>query len=258
MDILQQHLPEVTVLRSVLFTAKAGQKLFFLPIGEHFLDAPSETELYVDNVLHRPGDGFYSHVKRGTAGWMNTTDAMIGIALTTPTAGGEQVVLYWHQRLILLQPASVALVHCTQDGGGIWRPDYSTDMRWRQNDPLVAPNAIQVANPPPDYVVEWWRLTRVKGGNHGGNGAGYRAGRRYMPVFRGPAVVTDNDSLFLRTQFDGSSTACPWRHFRVCYYNPTTGARGNLSSEVIISAGPDHPDQHNSHGPCRYNLWVNR
>jgi len=48
---------------------------------------------------------------------MNTTDAMIGIALDDANSGCEQVVLYWHQRLILLQPASVALVHCTQDGG---------------------------------------------------------------------------------------------------------------------------------------------
>jgi hypothetical protein len=248
------QLPEVTVDREIGMNTVLNKTLYFIPLGEHFLDAESETELDYGGATHYPGDGFYSHVHRSMSLWMNVTDTMIGIALTTPPPAGVALKLRWKQRLILHTPPSVLLVHCHQVGG-VWVPDY-TVAGWRQDDPLLAPNAIQVALPPEGYAVEWWRLTRQKGGDHGA-GTGYRAGRRYLPVYRGPAAGTDNAGLFLRDQFDPASDSAPWRHYRVCYYNLTNGARSSLSSEIIISAGT-HPDQHNGRGPSRYNLWINR
>ena len=256
MDILTLGtLPEVTISRELSFTTVAGRKIYFVPLGEHFFDAPSETEILYGGLLHRIGDGFYTHIHRSMSPWMNVTDTMIGIALTTPPPAGVTLILRWKQRIILLAPPSALLVHCSHYITG-WKPDY-TLVGWKQNDPTVAPNAIQISLPPPGYVVEWWRLTRQKGGDHGGYGSGYRAGRQYLPVYRGPAIFTDNESLFLKTQFDQSSQCAPWKHYKVCYYNPITGARGALSSEVIISPG-NIPDQHNSKGPVRYSLWINR
>ena len=249
-------LPEVAVLREVQHTTVVGQTLYCLPMGEHFLDAATETEVTNRGGTYRIGDGFYAHVHRHLAPWMlSVSDAMMGIVLAIPPGEASALTIKWRQKLILVPPGSVALVHCVL-ASGVWRPDYS--MKWLQNDPLLAPNAIQVPPPPDGYVVEWWRLSRQKGGEHADHGTGYRMGRRYLPAYRGPAVGTDNPSLFLRTQFDGASSHGPWRHYRICYYNPTTGARSALSSEVIIAAGINNPDQHNSKGPCRYNVWVNR
>ena len=244
---------EVTVCRSISLTTIAGQKLYLLPLGEYFRDAVGETEIDYNGIKHS-GDGFYTHVHRSLAAWMNVADTCIGIVLVTPPPAGVVLTLHWKQRIFLLTPPSVALVHCSHYLGG-WKPDY-TITGWRQDNPTIAPNAIQVAIPPLGYVVEWWRLTQQKGGAHG-PGSGYRAGKRYLPVYRGPAPNMENPALFLREQFDKGSDSRPWRHFRVCYYQPTTGYRSALSSEVIISAG-SQPDQHNGKGPSRYNLWINR
>jgi hypothetical protein len=250
----ESKLPEVTVEREVSMNTVLSQTAYFLPLGECFLGADTETELEYGGAIHYPNDGFYTHIGRSIPPWMNIGDIKIGIALTTPPPAGVSLRLRWRQRIILHVPPSVLLVH-VHLVGGIYRPDYTLH-GWRQDDPLLAPDAIQVAVPPEGYAVEWWRLTRQKGGDHGA-GTGYRAGRRYLPVFRGPAVGTDNAGLFLRTQFDPGSDSRPWRHYRVCYYNLENGARSALSAEVVVSAGTK-PDQHNGSGPCRYNLWINR
>lgn len=249
-------LPESVTQREVTTTTVAGKKVYYIPLGEHFLNAASETELVYGGVTYHLGDGFYTHIHRSMATFMNVTDAMIGICLTTAPPSGITLTLRWKQRLILTQPQTLALVHCS-NVGGVWVPDY-TIAKWKQNDVLLAPNAIQVPPPPTGYVVEWWRLSTRKGGAHT-RGSGYRSGRRYLPVFRGPAVGTENGALFLVTQFDPGSTKRPWRHYKVCYYNPTTGARSALSSEVVIASGADGPpDKLGGMGPFRYNVWINR
>ena len=245
--------PEVTIQREVSMTTVASQSIYYVPVGEYFYGLPTETEIVINGVTRNYG--YYSYVGRSIAPWMNVGDIKIGIKLPGAPAAGLPLIIRWKQRRILMAVETMLLVHCTFTGG-LWRPDY-TIPKWMAQDPLLAPNAIQVPPPPSPYVVEWWRLARHKGGDHTGRGSGYRAGIRYLPVYRGPAPSTENTSLFLRTQFDVGSDRRQWRHFKTCYYNPTTGARSFLSDEIVISAGGS-PDMHNSKGACRWNLWMVR
>jgi hypothetical protein len=246
--------PEICISRTVTLHTVIGQKLYFIPLGEHFLSKIGETSVLYNGVSHVYGDGFYTHVHRSMSPFMNITDTCIGIKLTTAPSTIVTLVLNWKQRILQVAPPPIIPVKCDLIAG-VWKIDYVSDS-WRCNSPTLCLNAVQVAEPPPGCVVEFWRICRRRGGSHGGN----RSGRRYVPIFRGPAVHTENSALFHRSQFDPISDCAPWRKFKVCYYNITTGARSQLSQEVIVVGGSKR-DQHNKpsgDGAYRYGLWINR
>ena len=246
---------ELTVDREITLATILGRKDYYVAIGEHFLDGPHETSLVYGGASHAPGDGFYSHIHRSLGSWMNVQNACIGLALATlPAAAGIPLVLRWKQRIVQQPPPSIIPVRCVQVNG-VWTPDY-TIAKWNASKTTTAPNAVQVTSLP-GYVAEFWRLSKKIGGSRSA-GSMHGAGMRYLPVFRGPATGTSDGWLFTRKQFDGCADTNPWRRYRVCYYNPATGARGPLSAETIVSAGDHHPDQHNGKGPVRYGLWINR
>lgn len=250
--------PETVLQRTATFIAVGGKRVFKIPLECFFRNAAGETTLTINgNPQGYPLD--YQHVHRSGAG-VAITDTGIGFILPGPAGAGWVLVFTWLERRLLVDVPSLALVHAKLDGG-IWVPDYDVGAKWKPSDPTDCPNAIQVPEPPPGYVAEFWRRIRKPGGGRQDSfGNVYlRGGIRYLPYERGPAAGTANSGLFLQTMFDPNHGAEHWTHFRVCYYRTATGARSPLSSEVIVSALGNRPyDEHNGSGPTRYNLWINR
>jgi hypothetical protein len=252
------EMPETTILREIEFNSVVGQKLYHIPLGEHFLDNNEDTEVYYSGIPYQRDSGFYGHIHRSLAPWMTSVrDACTGIVLITAPTAVVPMKLRYKLRLIVTTPPSVALVRANFLGG-VWCPDYTVS-RWLPSNPSVAPNAIQVATPASQYTLEFWRLSRTKGGDHQGTSwlNAKRMGRRYLPVFRGPSTGTSDPGLFVRDHFDPTSDANPWRKYRICWYNSLTGARSALSPETIVVGG-SKPDRHNGQGPTRYGVWIER
>jgi hypothetical protein len=106
--------------------------------------------------------------------------------------------------------------------------------------------------PPAPYVVEFWRETVKRGGAFATvpGGRVLRHGRRYVPHFRGPSTQSVDPNTFYMSEFS-SARARPWQKFRVCYYNPLTGARSALSAETIVVIGTASTDQIRTYGVGR-------
>lgn len=189
---------------------------YYIPIGCIFFDAAGESTLEVDT-----GGGFtpavygvdYVHLQRGlTRPAAPITDIAIGFTwISGPVSPGWTFRFTWKERHILINPAPIMAIYLS---GGV--PDYSN--YWHV-DSAPTTNGIMV----PDlnnYQVELWRMSNHRGGKN------FRGGKRFVPYVRGAT----NQFIFDMSGFAGSRRK--WR-FRICYYNPITGARSPLSEDVV-------------------------
>jgi hypothetical protein len=211
-----------------------------------FLDAVGETTLEIDQ-----GNGFivqafgadYAHFRRNGSGTPATVaDAAIGFSLVGgAVAAGWTMRFRWKERKLITGPPTVAKVLSSLDYSLSWQPNT-----------VNATDAIQV--PPINGMqIEFWRESRLNGGKRGTADPTKikREGRRYLPYFRGATNVF----LFNRGAF--AVTTSTRFKYRVCYYNPNTGARSALSNEIILACGNVQDDRVNGRTVRTKNsLWL--
>lgn len=227
-------------------TMVAGQQGVFLPWGAYVLAAASNIEVLLDQ-----GGGFvqqaygadFGFQTRQRAGWPqpSTADVSTGIWMNDPAAGGETVRVRWRSGSILIEPPSPIAFSTAAPV-----PPLGNFNSFRYIGPYV-PNAFKVAERF-GLQVEVWRMSARGGCNRSPVSVpGFlqvRGGRRFSPFWRGPAGFGETTIL------PNTFTQRRKNVFRVCYYDPATGARSALSAErvyfvnrrdAIGTAGTMHP-----------------
>lgn len=224
---------QTTVEHMMIVPSVAGKNSYAIPAGNLFLNSAGETQLDLDQ-----GAGFipqaygadYGHLLRSAPGTpASVVDAAIGFSLNNAVSAGWTFRFRWKERRILVEPPSIAKVLSSLDYNLYWLPNSAN-----APDGVLVPslNGMQ---------VEFWRETRRNGGRRGSADPTkiQRLGRRYLPYFRGATDVF----LFNRAAF--AVATGPRRKYRVCYYDPTTGARSALSNDIILVNNNQQADRVN-------------
>jgi len=246
--------PELSFLQEVIIPSVAGKNRYTIPVGNYFLDKAGETALDLDQ-----GAGFisqqygpdYSHLRRGFGNPAfgvpaTVADAAIGFDFAHPVSAGWTFRFRWYERRILISPMPIGKVKYV---AGV--PDYTTP--WIPTSIANAPNGVVVPKLT-GYAVEFWRESFKNGGKRGTLGVLRRDGRRYVPYFRGAVDVF----TFPRTTFAPLSVfKFKRKKYKVCYYNPLTGARSSLSEDTIQIA-PTNEDRTISIGTMHVgkSVWI--
>lgn len=239
---------ETTFTHVMTVPSVLGQLNYLIPVGDYFLDAAGETILEIDM-----GAGFvtqvfgvdYDHFHRMAPA--TVIDAAIGFRyLAGAVPAGWTFRFTWLQRLVLLTPLGIGKIKLTGVGGSL-----DLAVTWGQNT-ANAPNGVTIPELT-GYVAEFWRRTRRPGGIHSPVGVTNRRGPRYVPYYRGPAGQFD----FHVDEFSMAGQ----RHrakLRVCYYNTLTGARSEMSPDIIVVCSSFLPDQVNGRGSVRAarSVWI--
>jgi len=233
-----------TVPRSILLTSIAGRNNYRVSVGDWILDAAGTTTLEIDS-----GAGFvpqaygadYSLLRRVTPP-ATVADAAIGFSLAGgPVPAGWTMRFGWTNRTILVEPSSIAKILVPENYAVSWQANGAN-----------APNGVLVPELP-GTQVEFWRQTARDGGRRGNLGVLKREGRRYLPFYRGAVdVFRFAVSDFAPTQRYGSRG-----HYRVCYYDPSNGARSLLSRDVIVVCNLAQADRVNGRTQRRIgSVWI--
>lgn len=241
--------PELEVNYEVIIPSVATWNRYYTPLGNYFFDSPGQTTLDLDT-----GSGFvpqvfgvdYVNQQRGfNRAAAPITDIGIGFRYIAGVVPAGWIFRFrWKSRKILISPIAVAAVRIV--GGSV---DYTVP--WKISDPAKVPNGISVPSVP-SYLVEIWRLTYNRGGNKGGTNIIPTGGKRFVPYFRGVANQFLFDLTFMAT---GSHKD----KFKVCYYNNITGARSQLSTDMITHVNTHKDDTLGSSGyirTYRYATWI--
>ena len=216
-------LDEYVIERTKIFTTVAGQTKFGLPFGFYFKDVAGETSVEMDQ-----GGGYiplqygpdYMHLHRQTAVVPTVGDAAFGITgLGGTVPGGQLLKLTWKDRRLLCSPPVVCAILFGSGPLPIWKQMHVTNH----------PNGIHVGLPDPAWAVEIWRFNPKPGGQ-GSDVQYHHDGRRWIPYWRGAAGVEEFQS---DVTFAGVLPS-KRKMFRVCYYNPATGARSALSDDIVV------------------------
>lgn len=222
----------------------AGKNNYVTPIGDYVWDQAGQSTLEVDT-----GSGFtpvvfgsgYTHFLRSSTGTpASVNDAAIGFSFIGSVAAGWTFRFRWRETVIQAEPIAIAKVKLPIDYTIVWNSN-STD----------APNGVMVPAMT-GLQCEFWRQTNKPGGKRGASPVLIRDGRRYIPFYRGATGVFAHPI----TDFSvGNSTKR--QRFKICYYNPLTGARSRLSADtVVVCSGKD--DAVNGRIPVRTarSVWI--
>ena len=246
-DLMPKHF-------EMIVSSIAGRNNYTIPLGRFVFDAAGQSSLDLD-----VGSGFnpvafgtgYTHFRRNAPGTpASVADAAIGFAYVGAVAAGWSFRFRWKEEVIPTSPIAIAKV----------RVPAEFDVRWESNAPLnpapganAAPNGVTI----PEYSdvqCEFWRQSQNPGGQRGTiNPADVRRlGRRYLPYFRGPL----NQFTFSTADF-AATQASKRNWFKICYYDPVTGARSALSTDTIVVCGLQ-ADSHNGVRPVRTerSVWI--
>lgn len=238
--------PVLTTPHEMIIPSVAGRNNYTIPVGNWFLDAVGDTALDIDQ-----GSGFipqaygpdYAHLLRVTPP-PTVADAAIGFSIVGgAVSAGWALRFRWFERTLLAnQPSIAAKV--------LQPPSYTVE--WLQNGPFAAntPNGVRVPEYP-NVQVEFWRQTWRNGGVRGGAGVLRREGKRYLPYFRGAL----NQFTFAKAEFS-SAQGLKRNHYRVCYYDPTNGARSALSNDVIVVCGPQNDRVNGRMARWARSVWI--
>jgi hypothetical protein len=221
------RLPSVLVRQETFIQSTSGKDRLVIPVGNYYLDAPGESELWINF-----GSGFvqqtygvdYQHRRvRGSGAPTTVADAAIGFDYLggPPPDDSWEFRFVWNERRLLIAPIVVAATRFGQD----------SSIRYQNNSANPCDGVIVPERQ--GCVVEFWRRTTKPGGKRGRlEMVPPRDGKRYVPYFRGdPGAFRFHRSTFCTGDF-----ARPRRKFRVCYYDPSTGARSELSNDVIVAS----------------------
>lgn len=236
-------LPIATIPRTIVLNSIANKNNYRIPVGDWFLDAVGTTTLEIDSGAGYVAQAFgadYSHLRRYTPP-ASVADAALGFSLAGgPVPAGWSLLFRWNDGRILIEPNSIAKV--------LAPVDYT--IPWLANS-ANAPNGVLIPELP-GVQCEFWRETVRDGGKRGNNGVLKREGRRYLPYFRGTL------DTFRFSVADFASTQREHRnHYRVCYYDPSTGARSLLSRDVIVVCNTMQPDRVNGRTQRQVgSVWI--
>lgn len=237
---MPKHLANTS--HELIVNAVAGKNNYAIPVGNFVWDAPGQSALDVDT-----GSGFvpvafptgYTHLRRTSAGTPPTVnDAAIGFSYVGAVAAGWQFRFRWNEDVIPVSPIALSKVQAAANFA----------VPWNSNS-VNAPDGVTIPAYP-RAQCEFWRLTSHAGGRRGTDLV--RLGRRYLPYFRGPLTrFTFAISDFAPTQ------ASKRQRFKICYYDPETGARSALSGDTIVVCGVQ-ADGVNGRRPVRTarSLWI--
>jgi len=235
----------------IIVTTVAGRYAYVIPVGSWFLDRAADTSLDIDTG---GGAGWipqaygpdYGHLRRYSPP-ASVADLCIGWELAGSPPAGWLMRFRWKYWRLRDSPQMVTPVRLIAGAGT--EPDYSVG--WFQNTAGNEPDAVQVALPVVDGLgLEFWRRTLRTGGLRGVTLK--RSGRRYVPYQRLPP----NQFTVHKTEFS-PCTDTTRRYYKVCYYDPTTGARSFLS-DTVITAGSNRDDRLRTVGSARVagSVWV--
>lgn len=240
-------LPYSEVQHEVKITSILNHNKYTIPVGNWYQSGtPISLEIdsgggYVPKVLGVD----YFELGRYTSP-ATVADMKIGFELAAgPVPAGNLMKFKWVSRTLPYPVPPLAKVNLA---AGV--PDYS--IVW--NPPTTQyPNGITIPEYP-NVSVEFWRQTRLQGGKRGRNGVLYRAGRRFVPYFRG---IQDKFTFTLQDFLSDSHTMKKTK-FRVCYVDVATGARSELSSDIIQVCERRRDDRINNYGVVRYqdSVWI--
>lgn len=224
---------ETLITRSMSFNTVVGESYYRLPVGNWFRAAAGVTTLFINGIEMFFGADYIFITRHSQP--TTVSDCAFGFQLMGQPASIMPMVFTWVEGVSFLQPPSIALQRLIDNGSG-YEPNFTVGEAWLSSSATQTANGVEIAEPPAPYVVEFWRETRNRGGlfNTPLGGKRYRHGRRYMPYFRGPSNLSLNRATTFHYSEFSALVARPWQKFRVCYYNPTTGARSPLSSETLI------------------------
>lgn len=207
----------------IIVSTVVGRHSYVIPVGNWFIDRASDTSLDIDTGggwIPQAYGADYSHLRRYSPP-ASVADLCIGWSLAGPPPAGWSMRFRWKQWNFRDAPKVVAPVRLVAGAGS--DPDYSKT--WHQNMAGDEPDAVQVSELD-GFGLEFWRRTLRTGGLRGLTLK--RSGRRYVPYQRFPA----GQFIVHKTEFSPCTSAS--RHYyRVCYYDPATGARSPLSREVV-------------------------
>jgi len=226
----------------MIVASVAGKNNYTIPLGNFVWDAPGQSTLDVDT-----GAGFtpvtgYTHLRRSAPGTpVTVNDAAIGFSYGGVVAAGWTFRFRWKEEIIPVSPDAIAKVLVPSD----------LTVPWNSNGVVNFPNGITVPAYP-GTQCEFWRQTTHAGGRRGSNSVLIRMGRRHLPYFRGPL----GQFTFSITDF-ASTNVSKRNRFKVCYYDPQTGARSALSTNTIVICGRQ-ADGVNGRRPVRTerSIWI--
>lgn len=237
-------LPMVDVVHEMVIPSVAGRNNYTIPVGNWFLNAIGETTLDINQ-----GSGFipqaygpdYAHLLRVTPP-PTVANAAIGFSIVGgAVAAGWTLRFRWHERTLLVKPSAVAKV----------RLPVNYTVPWNSSSAVDFPNGVRVPEYP-NVQVEFWRQTWRNGGQRGNMGVLHRDGKRYLPYFRGVL----NQFAFAIPEFRPTQPL-KRNHFRVCYYEPVSGARSELCSDIIVVCNDQQNDRVNGRFVrTRGSVWI--
>jgi hypothetical protein len=238
--------PVLATLHEMIVPSVAGKSNYTIPVGNWCLAAPGQTFLDINTGTGWIEQGLgpdYGHLLRVTPP-PTVADAAIGFSLNGSPPAGWLLRFRWFERTLLVnQPSIAAKV--------LQPPNYTVE--WLQNGPFAAnaPNGVRVPEYP-NVQVEFWRQSWRNGGVRGNSGTLRREGKRYLPYFRGAL----NQFTFAKSEFCYAQ-GLKRNHYRVCYYDPTNGARSALSNDIIVVCSTQQDDRVNGRVARRVgSLWI--
>lgn len=234
------------VRHEVVAPTVPGRISYTIPLGGWFIDRPADTSLEIDS-----GSGWvpqaygadYGHLRRYSPP-PTVADLCIGWTLSGPP-GAWLMRFRWNEWVYQSAPQVVTPVRLI--GGPGTDIDYS--VIWYQPTDYVCPDAVWV--PPMDgFGLEFWRRTNRTGGLRGSSLT--RSGKRYVPYIR----FAPGKWIVHNMEFRPGSSVRIWK-FKVCYYDPVTGARSPLSN-ATITANQGSPEMLRTVGVSRGpgSVWV--
>lgn len=237
--IVREH-SIVLSTRSIDIPSVEGVAHYYIPIDDFVLNQAGESSLELDQgggFVAVPYESGYNYITRLTCD-PSVVDAAIGFAYVGEVSAGWTFRFKWYTRTLFVPPPRISPVRIV--GGNV---DFSD--RWHMYDAATCPNGIHVRELH-GYQVELWRYTQQTMGG-GMRQGGPRYGRRYVPYRRFPT----NQFLIDLTDLGNSRR----RKFRVCYYDPATGARSELSN-TAYRASNKKDDVSGQSGPASNRLRV--
>lgn len=235
-----------SILHEITVASITGKNNYTIPIGNMFFDQAGETTLETDfgaGLIPQVYGINYTHFRRSVASGTppSVADAAIGFSVVGAVPAGWTFRFRWFERRLCTSPISLAKINTSAGYTVPWTPNS-----------VNAPNGILVPAYPGGQI-EFWRQTWKNGGLRGTSTVLFRQGRRYLPYFRGATdVISFPISAFCGTERNGKRN-----HFRVCYYDPITGARSALSNDIIVVCSITQPDRVNGRTQRTIgSLWI--
>lgn len=245
--------------------AYAGQQGFFLPVGV-FARISDIISVKYGGVSQNQGTDYDLMRRNASQGWPqpSTSDVSNGIWLSFPAVVNAVVEITFRVRrlldvmppLLALLPGSGPLIPDPGAPGATVRANYTSV----PTPPLVElPNQLSLRTVS-GLCVEFWRWTKHNARTRGASGiypfVQQRFGRHWSPFFRTTPAISSGEIIVDPRAGGWIRYARPYQDkFRACFFDPSTGARGDFGEQVLIASGRDE-FTHAGLSHISHCLWV--